>query len=180
VFAALSNAAADMSRSAQAQYGAISVDPDPEGIPQTCNTHVCGSGRWWGGAVVLGACVLGAAAVAYAGGAGGGWFASTGAVKLRVEDWYTTDRCTMYAFFQDVGELKGDDSTLIAAWKESYEANGWKTVVLNKAHAEMHPEYAAMIGPLTALPTVNAGEYDLMCYLRHLAMGAVGGGFLVG
>jgi hypothetical protein len=42
---------------------------------------------------------------------------------------YTTDRCIMYAFFNDVGEMPGDDSDLIAAWKKSYETNGWKTVV---------------------------------------------------
>jgi hypothetical protein len=31
------------------------------------------------------------------------------------------------------------------------------TVVLNKAHAEMHPEYDALIGPLRKFPTLNPG-----------------------
>ena len=31
------------------------------------------------------------------------------------------------------------------------------TVVLNKAHAEMHPEYDALIGALRKLPSVNPG-----------------------
>ena len=98
-----------------------------------------------------------------------------GAPRLRVDDVETNDRCVVYTYFQDQG--MGDDGT-VEAWKEIWSGAGWTPVVLNEDHARLHPDYEDFKKTVAKYPTTNPAGYETACYLRHLAMAAVGGGYL--
>ena len=98
-----------------------------------------------------------------------------GAPRLAVKDVKTNDRCVVYTYFQDQG--MGDDGT-VEAWKEIWSGAGWTPVVLNEDHARLHPDYEDFKATVAKYPTTNPAGYETACYLRHLAMAAVGGGYL--
>ncbi len=96
-------------------------------------------------------------------------------VSLKLEDVHTNDRCVVYTYFEDQG--MGQAPT-VEAWAEIWQAAGWKPVVVSEKHAALHPEYAQMRDRFASYPTVNPGGYELACYLRYLALAAVGGGYM--
>jgi len=98
-----------------------------------------------------------------------------GLERLRMEDWYTTDRCTVYAYIEDEG--MGDGAS-VEVWRRTWAAAGWKPVVLDERHAAAHPNYEEFKSKFASYPTTNPAGYEVACYLRHLALAAVGGGWL--
>ena len=89
---------------------------------------------------------------------------------LRLQDVHTTDRCVVYTY------VFGDGGSELEVWKASWSAAGWKPVVLTEVHAALHPKYEEYKSYFLAMPTLNSPEYETGCYLRHMAMAAVGGG----
>lgn len=83
----------------------------------------------------------------------------------------------IYTYHEYVPELPHAES-LLPLWSESWRKNGWEPVVLNRSHAEQHPNYIEFLEKYKSLPTVNASGYELACYLRWLALAVVGGGWM--
>jgi hypothetical protein len=94
---------------------------------------------------------------------------------LRLRDVYTEDRCVVYTYYAAMG-MGG--AAEIDVWKASWSNAGWKPVVLGEQHAALHPKYRQHKALFASMPTVNPTAYELACYLRHLAVAAVGGGTL--
>lgn len=67
---------------------------------------------------------------------------------------------------------------VIERWANSWAKAGYDPVVLNRSHAEQHPRYSELLQIFKAYPTINPSEYELACYLRWLALDAVGGGLM--
>lgn len=86
----------------------------------------------------------------------------------------------VYTYYEYLPNMKNNDALeLIAEWEKSWRANCWIPVVLNRTHATTHARYEDWSRRLAQLPTVNDPLYEISCYLRHLAMAAVGGGLMV-
>jgi hypothetical protein len=81
----------------------------------------------------------------------------------------------VFTYYDD---FKGRKEPLIDLWKESWSKHGWNPTVLKPEDAERHPNYSLFVKAVSRLPTVNHKKYELACYVRHLAMGVVGGGLL--
>lgn len=92
----------------------------------------------------------------------------------------TSDRCVVYTYY---APLKGAAHhswapDAIHQWRRSWSGAGWKPRVLTPAHARAHPEHDALEAFVKTLPTPNARDYESACFLRHLAVAVVGGGYL--
>jgi len=83
----------------------------------------------------------------------------------------------IYTYHEHVPELPHADG-LLPLWTESWKKNGWDPIVLDRSHAEQHPNYKEFLENYKTLPTVNASGYELACYLRWLALAVVGGGWM--
>ena len=93
-------------------------------------------------------------------------------------DWYTTDRCYVYTYFDSVGiDQRGQQATF-DAWKDTWSSAGWKPMVLTRQHAERHPLFAELSAKFKSFPFTNDPEYEMACFYRHIAMTVVGGGYL--
>ena len=92
------------------------------------------------------------------------------------------DQPTMYTFFSPLatmsaGMTHSSHSKLLREWSRTWQANGWKTKVLNIQHAKKHKHFKHFNQTIaTYFPQVS--EYDRMCFFRWLAMSVVGGGFM--
>ena len=75
--------------------------------------------------------------------------------------------CTYFEPFNHSSTAAVTDYINIAkVWQESWSRQGWRTLILTKADAVLHPRYKEAIGGLENLPTVNDKTYELSCYLR--------------
>jgi hypothetical protein len=83
----------------------------------------------------------------------------------------------IYTYHEYVPEIPHGDG-LLDLWKSSWEKAGWEPVVLGREDAEKHPNYEEYLKCYRALPSVNPAGYELACYLRWLAVAAVGGGWM--
>lgn len=83
----------------------------------------------------------------------------------------------IYTYHDYVPELPNSEN-LIPIWKQSWSKLGWEPIVLNDSHARLHPKYNEYVERYRSLPTVNPKGYELACYLRWLAVAAVGGGWM--
>ena len=66
-------------------------------------------------------------------------------------------------------------------WERSWSVAGWTPVVLSEKDAMTHPYYHAFKIRVGSYPLAAQGggrDYEVACYLRHLAMANVGGGWL--
>ena len=86
-----------------------------------------------------------------------------------------TDRCVVYTYYDNLGW--GDEET-IRVWKRTWAAAGWKPIVLDERIAAAHPLYRKYKAAVAQFPRANGLDYESACYLRHMAMVVVGGGFL--
>jgi len=77
------------------------------------------------------------------------------------------------------GRNHAEQEWLLGTWADSWRKHGWHPVVINRALAEQHPYYQMFLKAYTDLPSVNGKDYELACYLRHVAMVQSGGGLLV-
>mmetsp|Transcript_15308 Transcript_15308/g.44276 ORF Transcript_15308/g.44276 Transcript_15308/m.44276 type:complete len:498 (+) Transcript_15308:1032-2525(+) len=82
----------------------------------------------------------------------------------------------MHTFFDAISS-KGleDELALVAAWEAAWQSAGWRTKVLTSDDARRHFQYDELWPLIDAMPLI---KYDKLCYLRWLAMGAVGGGWM--
>ena len=86
---------------------------------------------------------------------------------------------TVYTFFEQVPELDvNENHRQIDIWKNAWRSRGWKPVVLNLDDARRHKDFEKYNEAFKKLPTVNPKQYELNCFLRWLALDAVGGGFM--
>lgn len=76
-------------------------------------------------------------------------------------------------------ESMPDGGALMAAWKKSWEDNGWNAVVLTKDDARRHPKFEEIDFHVRTLPTVNPKDYEASCYIRWLAAELSGGRLFV-
>lgn len=85
-------------------------------------------------------------------------------------------RPLMHTFFDAISS-KGleDELALVAAWEAAWQSAGWRTKVLTGEDAKKHFQYDELWPLIDAMPLI---QYDKLCYLRWLAMGAAGGGWM--
>jgi hypothetical protein len=83
----------------------------------------------------------------------------------------------IYTYHEYVPEIPNGHK-LLDLWKQCWENAGWTPIILNRSHAEQHPNYNEFLCKYQKLPTVNPSRYELACYLRWLAMAVVGGGWM--
>lgn len=85
---------------------------------------------------------------------------------------------TVFTFYNRVPQLK-PAGELIELWRESWSRNGWNPVVLGLNDAQKHPLYADYVeGIKSKAKSINPGDYDLMCWVRWLALDVMGGGLM--
>jgi hypothetical protein len=99
----------------------------------------------------------------------------------------------IYTFYHPVAESPNGrgtgmtqeaDDQMIQLWAQQWKEIGWDPRILNLTHARMHPKYQQYYDKIEKIPLLGknkAGvnkEYNMYCYLRWLAMVAVGGGFM--
>eukprot|EP00957_Ditylum_brightwellii_P062420 4737175-Ditylum_brightwellii.AAC.1 len=89
----------------------------------------------------------------------------------------------MHVFFERWGknyEKNTADKHLISIWSNAWKASGWNIHILTLKVAMTHPEYNDYIAKLEHAPlgSYPTKEYDKLCYIRRLAIAAVGGGWI--
>lgn len=98
----------------------------------------------------------------------------------------SNEQLVMHTFFQRIdpelyhkygGMDDQSDADLILTWEAAWRAAGWKTRVVTLEDARKHPNYEKF-DKLLDLEKMPFGYYDKLCFLRWLAMAAVGGGFM--
>lgn len=95
------------------------------------------------------------------------------------DDFFTVDRCVMYTYYGKGLEVK--DALQADAWKTSWKNAGWKPVVLDERHAQIHPRYATLKRAYQSLPLGDTPSKRFEAessLLRYLALAAVGGGYM--
>eukprot|EP00457_Paulinella_chromatophora_P008157 gb/GEZN01008186.1/.p1 GENE.gb/GEZN01008186.1/~~gb/GEZN01008186.1/.p1 ORF type:complete len:312 (-),score=14.79 gb/GEZN01008186.1/:340-1275(-) len=65
----------------------------------------------------------------------------------------------------------------IHTFQTVWRANGWRVRVLTEKDAQKHKDFEVLNKSFYDLPTTNARNYEAACFLRHLALAAVGGGW---
>ena len=68
------------------------------------------------------------------------------------------------------------DQDLLENWKKAWYDAGWEPRVLSEADAKKLPEYDALLQLIIDAKAI--GTYNMACYIRWIAMAAVGGGFM--
>ena len=86
---------------------------------------------------------------------------------------------TVYTYYTKVNEEQHEASELMLEhWRRSWASRGWNPVILSEHHAQAHPLYGLFKNAVSKFPTINVPEYEMACYLRWLAVAALGGGFM--
>jgi len=68
---------------------------------------------------------------------------------------------------------------MLALWQEEWTAAGFETHILTLKDAYSHPRFAEFEEQLQNIPlNVPTKIYNQMCFIRHLAMANVGGGYM--
>lgn len=86
----------------------------------------------------------------------------------------------MHTFYQPAPKTGMDDVSddrLLTAWKETWYAAGWEPRVISLEDAKQHPEYAHF-DEMWSREGMPFGFYDKLCFMRWVAMAAVGGGWM--
>ena len=98
------------------------------------------------------------------------------AAEQQQEDNDDDPRPIMHTFFDAISSKGLDDElALVAAWEAAWQSAGWRTKVLTMEDAKRHFQYDELWPLIDAMPLI---QYDKLCYLRWLAMGAAGGGWM--
>jgi hypothetical protein len=95
------------------------------------------------------------------------------------DEYYTVDRCVMYTYYGK--GLKVRDALVVDQWRTSWKNAGWKPVVLDERHAQIHPRYLFLKNAYVSLPLggdLTSRLHSEDSLLRYLALAAVGGGYM--
>ena len=71
-----------------------------------------------------------------------------------------------------------EDAELLHLWKTSWEDMGWRAVILSLEDARIHPDYRDLLRRVKSVPLGIKPDYNQYCFLRWMAMSAVGGGWM--
>lgn len=87
---------------------------------------------------------------------------------------------SVYTYFREANDedLKQEQVELLRLWKQLWAEAGFNPVVRTIKDAQRHPKFDHWDSLFSKLPTVNPREYEMCSYRRHVAMAAIGGGFL--
>ena len=99
--------------------------------------------------------------------------------RLGGTEYYTVDRCVMYTYYGK--GMKVGDALQVDQWKTSWKNAGWKPVVLDERHAQIHPRYASLKNQYAQLPLGSDMKQQFeseSSLLRYVALAAVGGGYM--
>lgn len=92
------------------------------------------------------------------------------------------DPCTIYTYFETIPnqtfKLQEAAVDTLKLWEKVWSIQGWHPVILTVQDAKRHQNYSYFRDRFSSFPTINAKEYELACFMRHVAMATVGGGFL--
>ncbi|XP_071853039.1 uncharacterized protein [Apostichopus japonicus] len=92
------------------------------------------------------------------------------------------DNCVIYTYFQslsnDKDTFKKDKENTLETWNNAWSSAGWTPRIINEDDAKRHPSYQALREKFATFPTRGNAEYEIACFLRYLAMAAVGGGWM--
>mmetsp|Transcript_746 Transcript_746/g.1385 ORF Transcript_746/g.1385 Transcript_746/m.1385 type:complete len:386 (+) Transcript_746:48-1205(+) len=83
----------------------------------------------------------------------------------------------IHTYFDPLGGGVTEKATL-EVWEKIWKQAGFKTRVLTRADAEVSPYYQEFIDALSKANFRNGRDYETSCFLRYLAMAAVGGGWM--
>jgi len=84
----------------------------------------------------------------------------------------------IYTFYHKIHEsVHNDQIKLIDLWTKSWSYYGWNPIVLTMNDVKSHQQYKRFDSVCRSFPTVNAVEFEVMCYLRWLPMSLLGGWF---
>lgn len=82
----------------------------------------------------------------------------------------------IYTFYEPINALKHhENDKIIEIWKKSWRYYGWNPVVLGLNDAKQHPFYEEYKNKCESFPTLNYPYYELLCFLRWLAVANLGG-----
>lgn len=82
-------------------------------------------------------------------------------------------RPIMHTFHEHLSSLTPSDN--LDAWRSSWNAAGWDTVILTARDAQLHPQFPRLE---RLLSVVEISEYNERCFHRWLAMAHAGGGWM--
>lgn len=86
----------------------------------------------------------------------------------------------VYTYFQQVDKLNLGKKPwqLVEYWVSHWKSKGWEPVVLTIEDAKKHAYFPEYYQQIKKVKTTNPLEYEIACFLRHLAMSMVGGGLM--
>ena len=85
---------------------------------------------------------------------------------------------TVFTFFDNTELNANEQKAQIEIWKDAWRSRGWNPVVLGPLDVMKHLKYEEFRAAVEKFPTVNPKKYELVCYLRWLALSYVGGGLM--
>jgi hypothetical protein len=82
----------------------------------------------------------------------------------------------IYTFYEPINFLSHHkNEKILEIWEKSWRYYGWNPIILNLDDAKRHPFYEDYIKKCQQFPTVNNKDYEILCFLRWLAVAEVGG-----
>jgi len=85
----------------------------------------------------------------------------------------------MHTYIEELGGGDtGDIARMKVVWSEWWRSQGWTPRILTLADARRHPRYEALRDRFLRVPLGTNVKYDLACYIRYVAMAAVGGAWM--
>jgi len=90
-----------------------------------------------------------------------------------------TIRPKIHTYYDKLGNKNPMELSLLEAWKNSWSDAMWEPVVLTHLDAKRNPLYSSFIKAFDDIEASKAlNIYNRHCYIRWLAMGASGGGWM--
>lgn len=76
----------------------------------------------------------------------------------------------IYTFYENLTPVNHENKLLLELWKKSWAYNGWNPIVLSLEDSKKNPRYQQFYDICNTFPTINQKQYEMICYLRWLAM----------
>ncbi len=85
----------------------------------------------------------------------------------------------IYSYYANCPGLDMEDELRLSMlWRSRWQAIGFEPIILNEWIAVRHPYFAEFDAAISKLPTINPAAYERSCFLRHLGLAQVGGGWM--